>query len=122
MATNPKANEEKMLKMLNAWKTLAPEKSFGGLTLAEFEAFVNDSLQSRVTVSSLDDSRTQAITVRDNCDYTFLQKAALVVAGVVADPTEGDNSALYEAMGYVRKANRASGLTRKYREPMKAKK
>lgn len=119
MALNPKANEEKMNKMLNAWKTLAPEKSFGGMTLAQFEAYVNDSLEARVTVSSLDDTRTQAITVRDDCDYTFLQKASLVVAGVVADPTEGDDSALYEALGYVRKSSRASGLTRKKKESAK---
>ena len=120
MALNPKANEEKMNKMLTAWKTLAPEKTFGGLTLAQFEALVNDSLEARTTVAALEDSRTQAIAVRDNCDNTFLQKAQLVVAGVLADPSEGDDSALYEAMGYVRKANRKSGLTRKKAETAKA--
>ena len=117
MALNPKANEEKMNKMLNAWRTLAPEKTFGGLTLAEFEALVNDSLEARVTVSSLEDSRMQAIAVRDNCDNTFLQKAQLVVNGVLADPSEGDDSALYEAMGYIRKSARKSGLTRKKHQP-----
>lgn len=119
MALNPKANEEKMIKMLNAWKTLAPTKSFGGMTLAEFEAIVNDSLEARVTVASLDDSRMQAIAMRDNYDTTFLQKAQLVVNGVLADPSEGDDSALYEAMGYIRKSARKSGLTRKRNEPAK---
>jgi hypothetical protein len=37
----------------------------------------------------------------------------LVVNGVVGDPTFGPDSALYEAMGYVRKSERKSGLTRK---------
>jgi hypothetical protein len=32
---------------------------------------------------------------------------------VRADPTEGLNSALYEAMGYTRKSDRKSGLTTK---------
>ena len=113
MPSSPKATEDKMLKMLSAWKTLAPTKTFGGLTLAEFESLVNDSLEARITVASIDDTRTQAIAVRDNCDNVFLQKAQLVVNGVLADPTEGDDSALYEAFGYVRKANRKSGLTRK---------
>lgn len=120
MALNPKATEEKMTKMLNAWKTLAPDKSFGGMTLEQFERYVNDSLEARVTVSSLDDSRTQAIAMRDNYDNVFLHKAQLVVNGVLADPTEGDDSALYEAMGYVRKANRKSGLTRKRLQPARA--
>lgn len=113
MALNPKYNEEKMNKMLTAWRTLAPEKSFGGMTLAQFEALVNDSMQARVAVAEAEDSRVQAITTRDNSDNNFLQKAQLVVNGVLADPSEGDDSALYEAMGYVRKANRKSGLTRK---------
>jgi hypothetical protein len=36
-----------------------------------------------------------------------------VVNGVRADPEEGDDSALYEAMGYTRRSERKSGLTRK---------
>ena len=40
-------------------------------------------------------------------------QAQLVVAGVLADPTEGPDSSLYEAMGYTRKSERRSGLTRK---------
>lgn len=122
MAYSPKLNEEKLDKIYNAWKTLAPGKSFGGMTLAEFEVFVNDSMAERAALTQLEDQMKQVIAARDNCDNTGLAKALLVVAGVVADPSEGDNSALYEAMGYVRKANRASGLTRKLREPMKAKK
>jgi len=35
-----------------------------------------------------------------------------VVNGVLADPTEGPDSSLYEAMGYTRKSERKSGLTR----------
>jgi hypothetical protein len=31
----------------------------------------------------------------------------------VGDPNYGDDSNLYEAMGYIRKSERASGLTKK---------
>lgn len=119
MAYSPKINEEKLDKIYNAWKTLAPEKSFGGMTLAEFEVFVNDSMAERAVLSQLEDQMKQVIAARDNSDSIGLAKAQLVVAGVVADPTEGDNSALYEAMGYVRKSNRSSGLTRKKKEAAK---
>ena len=42
-----------------------------------------------------------------------------VVAGVLADPTEGPDSATYEGMGYTRDSERKSGLTRKHKEPDK---
>ena len=34
---SPKEIEEKYERMINAWRTLAPDKSFGGMTLAQFE-------------------------------------------------------------------------------------
>ena len=36
-----------------------------------------------------------------------------VVNGVKGDPNFGDDSDLYDSMGYVRKSDRQSGLTRK---------
>ncbi len=113
MPMSPKSIEEKMTKMLNAWRTLTPKKTYGGLTLEQFEAFVNDSLGARASVAAVEDNRMQAIAVREACDYVFLAKSELVVAGVLADPTEGADSAIYEAFGYVRKSARKSGLTRK---------
>lgn len=109
----PKSNQEKMDKMLNAWRTLAPAKTFGGLTLAQFEAIVTPCQTSRQTISNLEDQMTHAINERDTSDEAFLSKAQLVVNGVLADPTEGPDSSLYEAMGYTRKSERRSGLTRK---------
>jgi hypothetical protein len=37
----------------------------------------------------------------------------LVAAGVLAEPTEGDDSALYAAFGYTRKSDSKSGLHRR---------
>jgi len=36
--SSPKDKELKMQQMLNAWQTLAAAKSFGGMTLAQFQA------------------------------------------------------------------------------------
>jgi hypothetical protein len=33
MAGSPKDNEEKLRRILNAWKTLAADKAFGGMTV-----------------------------------------------------------------------------------------
>ena len=100
--------------MLNAWRTLAPDKSFGGMTVAQFEATaVAPAKSARKRRDDLEDQLTQAITDRENADQAFNVKAQMVVNGVLADPTEGPDSALYEAFGYTRKAERKSGLTRK---------
>jgi hypothetical protein len=113
MPNSPKTVEEKIERMLNAWRTLAPEKSFGGMTLAQFEAVAAPSLAARRRIEELDAQRDEAAAERDTADDTFDDKAKLVVAGVRADPTEGDDSALYKAFGYTRAGERKSGLTRK---------
>ena len=117
MAATPKENLSKLQRILNAWETLAPNKSFGGMTLAQFQAAVQPSQDARQQIEDLEDQRTQAITNRDRADADSLAKAQQVVAGVLADSTEGPDSALYEAMGYRRKSERKSGLTRKRNTP-----
>lgn len=37
MPTSPKSVEEKMMQVLNAWKTLASAESYGDMTVAQFE-------------------------------------------------------------------------------------
>jgi hypothetical protein len=114
MPKGPKDTEEKMERMLNAWRTLAPDKSFGGMTLAQFESTaVGPSRAARLRIDDLNDQLTQALATREQADETFATKAQLVTNGVLADPTEGPDSPLYEAFGYTRKSERKSGLTRK---------
>ena len=113
MADSPKSIEEKIKRMLNAWRTLAPEKSFGGMTLAQFEALAAPSLAARRRIDELDNRRTEAVTERDRADVAFNAGAQFVVASVIGDPTEGPDSPLYEAFGYTRKSDRKSGLHRK---------
>jgi hypothetical protein len=112
MAT-PKQIEEKIERMINAWRTLAPDKTFGGMTLAQFEAIAAPSRAARQHINELNDQMTEAIAIRETADDAFESKAQLVVAGVLADPTEGPDSPLYSAFGYTRKSERKTGLTRK---------
>jgi hypothetical protein len=113
---SPKEIEEKIERMINAWRTLAPDKTFGGMTLAQFEAAAAPSLTARRKIEEMDNQRAQKIAERDTADDGFNAKAQLVVAGVLADPTEGPDSALYAALGYTRKSERKTGLTRKRTE------
>lgn len=106
-----------MDRMLNALRTLAPDKTFGGMTLDQFAAVVARSKAARQRIEDLDDQRTQAAAERESADEVFLEKAQHVVNGVLADPEFGPDSALYEALGYTRESERKSGLTRRSSKP-----
>jgi hypothetical protein len=117
MPNSPKTTLEKIEKMLNAWRTLAPDKTFGGMTLAQFEAATAPSREARRRINDLNDQLTKATTDRDTADDTSTIKMQQVVAGVLADPTEGPDSALYEAFGYTRKSERKPGGPRRRTQP-----
>jgi hypothetical protein len=112
MPDSPSNNADKLNRILTAWKTLAADKSFAGMTVSQFETAIGPSFDARDQLETLDDQRTHLINTRNDADDASLAKAAAVVAGVQADPTFGPNSSLYEAMGYVRKSERSSGLKR----------
>lgn len=119
MADSPKVIEDRYTRILNAWRTLAPDKTFGGMTLAQFETQVGKSDAVREKLDQLDDQLKQEQANRQSEDEKTLKNCDAVVKSVVADPEYGDDSALYEAMGYVRKSERKSGLTRKKTEAVK---
>ena len=103
--------------MTNAWETLAPAKSFGGMKLEDFRAITQPAIDARARIDDLEDQLKQAIADRDEADLAFEAKAQLAVNGVLADPAEGPDSALYEAFGYTARRDRKSGLTRKKSKP-----
>lgn len=117
MRKSPKDNELKMERMINAWENIAPGKSFGGMTLPQFKEVAAPAQAARRLIEDLEDQLTQAIAARETADAAFAVKAELVVNAVRGDPTEGSDSALIEAMGYTRKSDRKSGLTRKKQTP-----
>ena len=54
---------------------------------------------------------------RDDDDGVTNEAIQKVVKGVAGDADFGEDSDLYEAMGYVRKSERKSGLSRKKTPP-----
>jgi hypothetical protein len=59
------------------------------MTLDEFKTFVAPSLTAHETIANLDNQMTQAKNQRDEADEVSLAKVQAIVAGVLADPTEG---------------------------------
>jgi hypothetical protein len=83
------------------------------MTLEQFKAKVQPSLDSRGQLVNLHNQATDSRTLRRQADAASLELAQLVVNGVKADAEEGENGSLYASMGYVPKSARRSGLTRK---------
>lgn len=82
------------------------------MTLAQFQAVADHSPGARARINTLNDQLTEAIADRDEADDDFNVKAQQAVAGVLADPEEGPDSALYGALGYTRQSEQKSGLHR----------
>jgi hypothetical protein len=110
---NPKRTAQKLQKVIDAWTTLRPTKSFGGMTLEQFKAKVQPSLDARDQLTTLRTQAVNSLVQRHQTDDTSLTATSQVVNSVKGDPEEGEDGPLYAAMGYVPKSMKASGLTRK---------
>ncbi len=113
MAQAPKTIAADTQAIIDGWKDLAPAATFAGMTLAQYQAVVQPSFDTRAKIGELETDLKAQMDARDQVDVTTLQTNSDVVKAVVADKNFGDDSALYEKIGYVRKSVRASGLTRK---------
>lgn len=117
---SPAANEERYAQIEESWGTLAPSATFGKRTLAQLQAAIQPSKAARVEVARIQSELDAALIERDSADAVSLKACDETVKGVVGDPDFGDDCALYEAMGYKRKSDYVSGLTRKKKTPPSA--
>ena len=110
---SPRITLEKLNKLATAWQDLAADKSFAGMTLAEYNTNVKPSLDARDAVQTAEAQMMDALNRRQTADVESLGITLLVVNSIKGDPSLGEDSSLYEAAGYVRKSERKSGLSRK---------
>ena len=110
-----KGRINKISQVIDAWETLAANESFAGLTLEQLKALLQPLLEAQEKVSAdraaLREAKNVCVAQSKSCYDTAL----LVVNGVKGHPALGEESSLYETMGYIRKSDRKSGLTRKGR-------
>lgn len=112
MTTNPKRVEKRLNEVIAAWETLRPAKTFAGLTLEQLKAAWQPSFAARDRAT---EHRNQLVLARNDrlsADRIAFDLLDRIVAGVKADPDESGDGGLYQAMGYVPKSARRSGLTR----------
>ena len=105
MAGNPNDVESKINAIINAWQKaiddgkITADKKFKGMTLADFTAKVQPSLDARAELAKLELSKTSLLAARDTADAVSADVAHNVVQGVVGDADFGDDCDLYEEMG-----------------------
>jgi hypothetical protein len=92
---------------------LCPHKRFCGLTLDELRTIIRPALKAREEIEELENRIRSAFAKRDEADAAASSALRRMVHGVLADPEEGEDGVLYEALGYVPKRKRRCGLMRK---------
>ena len=111
--------QKRINQTLEVWENLRPKKSFAGMTLAQFKAILKPSLDSRAEITNLRNQLKGTIRDRIAADIQSVDACFRVVNAVRADVDEGENGAVYKALGYVTKSDRRSGLHRLVPTPLK---
>ena len=108
----PRQVDEHLGMLVAGWEEYAPDASFSGLSLAQFKQKIKPSLDARASIDELNLKLKISRAERENADAVSVEIANAVVNAVKGDANFGENSALYASFGYIRKADRKSGLTR----------
>lgn len=99
--------------MNDAWFEGAKDVEFNGITQTEFLADITAAATADAEISDLEAELKMKREARDDLYVVLNEKRSKVGLGVAGSAAYGNDSPLYGAMGFVRKSDRASGLTRK---------
>ena len=119
MSKQSKDSVGRINTLVESWRTQEPNRSFYGYTLAQFQAAVQPVFAVREEGAELAKRVRANSAKRKDVDAAALDLATKIVHAVKADPQVGEDSLLYVAMGYVRKADRY-GRRKRSRPPMMA--
>lgn len=103
-------------QFLASWREYAPEATFAGFSLAQFETESMKPLEIRNRMVA---ARTQLGGMkleRDKTDETHSEMLTAIANGIRADPTHGPDSPLYRSLGFIPKSERKRPQSRKKAE------
>lgn len=113
MPRTPRKTVDRIQHFRQSWKDVAPEATFAGMTLAQFEAATEPPIVVREEIATLEIQLRGKIGERSTLDEAANELLDMVVNSVKGTPGFGPNSPMYRALGYVPKNERRSGLSRK---------
>ena len=108
---------EKVNVMNDAWFEGAPSDAFSGIRQADFQTEIEAAAADDAAIADLEAEIKMKRDVRDDKYKALDQKRSRIGLAVAGDPNYGNDSPLYGAMGFVRKSEKKSGLTRKKKTP-----
>lgn len=108
-----KTVKEKCNTMNDAWFEGAKSTIFNGIAQGDFQAAIEAAAADDAAIADLEAEIRMKRDVRDDKYKALDQQRSKVGQGVAGDPNFGNDSPLYGAMGFVRKSEKKSGLTRK---------
>ena len=111
MSTKRRSLVQKVKDIAAAWEEHAPDATFGGMTLTQFNNKVKASLDARAESTSLKLQRRAKRGEIVSSDATSRFAARMVVNAVEGDPAHGPDSALLAGMGFVPDSLKKSGKT-----------
>ena len=102
----------------SSWETHAKGDKFYDMSLDEYKARVQLSRDARALIASLEQQLVAARSQKKDIDEENLTLEKNVAKGIAGDAKHGEDSALFEGTGRVRKSERKTGLTRKRKNPV----
>lgn len=103
--------------MNDAWVEGAPAVTFNGIRQENFQTAIEAAAADDAAIADLEAEIKMKRDVRDDKYKALDQDRSKVGQGVAGSPDYGNDSPLYGAMGFVRKSEKKSGLTRKKTTP-----
>ncbi len=114
---NVKRVKEQCGVMYDAWTEGAKSVDFNGIVRTAFSTDLNSAAAADDEIDTMEAQLKLKREIRDDMYAALDTKRTKVGQGVAGSAAYGDDSPLYGAMGFVRKSERKSGLTKKKKTP-----
>jgi hypothetical protein len=100
-------------QFLSSWLEFAPDVTFAGLTLAQFEEKSKTPLEARKSITEVQTKLRGLLLDRKKADELLNQNLILIAHAIRGNESFGEDCALYRSLGFVPKSERKRGQGRK---------
>ena len=96
-------------QFLSSWLEFAPDVTFAGLSLAQFEEKSKTPLEARKSIMEVQTKLRGLLLDRKKADELLNQDLILIAHAIRGNESFGENCALYRSLGFVPKSERKRG-------------
>ena len=111
--TNTKKVSFRREKLLSSWLEFAPDATFAGFTLAQFEAGSQEPLEIRQTMEAAKTKLAGLKLKRDKAEEKLNETLVLIANSIRGTPAYGQDCELYRSLGFIPKSERKTGTVKK---------